>query len=99
VDADTLRHIDDRSTRIEDEANGLVFVLLGEVSACRHAIPSAAISGSLRPSVYKIGNSLLLILSAFAGWAVAGAIKRQWRQEPTDQALPLIAPVHGANLT
>jgi hypothetical protein len=26
------------------------------VSACRHAIPSAAISGSLRPGVYKIGN-------------------------------------------
>jgi len=43
--------------------------------------------------------AVLLILSAFAGWAVAGAIKRQWRQEPTDQALPLIAPARGANLT
>ena len=36
--------------------------------------------------------AVLLTLSAFAGWAVAGAIKRQWRQEPTDKALPLIAP-------
>ena len=35
-----------------------ILVLLGEVTACRHAIASAAISGSLRPSVYKIGNSL-----------------------------------------
>jgi transposase len=41
VDADTLRHFDDGSARIEDEANGLILVLLGEVSACRHAIPSA----------------------------------------------------------
>src|SRR5581483_8232061 len=41
---------------IEHETNGLVLVLLGEVSACRHASTSAAISGSLRPGVYKIGN-------------------------------------------
>lgn len=27
--------------RIEDEANGLILVLLGEASACRHANPSA----------------------------------------------------------
>jgi hypothetical protein len=56
VDADTLRHLGDGSARIEDEANGLILVLLGEVPACRHAISSAAISGSLRPVVYKIGN-------------------------------------------
>jgi acyl-CoA synthetase (AMP-forming)/AMP-acid ligase II len=32
VDAATSRHIGDRSTRIEDEANGLILVLLSEVS-------------------------------------------------------------------
>src|SRR3954466_4675840 len=52
----SLRHLGDRSVRIEDEANRLILVLLGEVTACRHAIASAVISGSLRPSVYKIGN-------------------------------------------
>src|SRR3954465_3246253 len=36
-----FRHLGDGSARIEDEANGLILVLLGEVSACRHAIPSA----------------------------------------------------------
>src|SRR3954452_18465737 len=41
MDADCLRHLGDGSARIEDEANGLILVLLGEVSACRHAIPSA----------------------------------------------------------
>src|SRR3712207_1877152 len=41
VDADTPRHFDDGSARIEDEANGLILVFLGEVSACRHAFPSA----------------------------------------------------------
>ena len=41
MDADTLRHLGDGSARIEDEANGLILVLPGEVSACRHAIPSA----------------------------------------------------------
>jgi hypothetical protein len=56
VDADTFRQLGDGSAGIEDEANGLVLVLLGEVSACRHASTSAAISGSLRPGVYKIGN-------------------------------------------
>lgn len=56
MDADTSRHFGDRSARIEDDANGLILVLLGEASACRHAIPPLAISGSLRPSVYKIGN-------------------------------------------
>src|SRR4051794_1176362 len=56
MDADTLRHIGDGPARIEDEGNGLILVLLGEVAACRHAMSSAAISGSLRPSVYKIGN-------------------------------------------
>ena len=34
----------------------------------------------------------LVVLSALGGWAVAGAIKRQWRQEPTDQQLQLISP-------
>ena len=29
------------------------------MSACRHAIPPLAISGSLRPGVYKIGNGSL----------------------------------------
>ena len=47
VDADALRHLGDGSARIEDEANGLILVLLGEVAACRHAMSSAAISGSL----------------------------------------------------
>jgi hypothetical protein len=56
MDADAFRHLGDGTARIEDEANGLILVLLGEVSACRHAMPSAAISGSLRPGVYKIGN-------------------------------------------
>ena len=41
VDADTSRHLGDRSARIEVQANGLVPVLLGKVSACRHAISSA----------------------------------------------------------
>ena len=36
--------------------------------------------------------AVLLVPSALGGWAVAGAIKRQWRQEPTDQQLPLISP-------
>jgi hypothetical protein len=31
-----------RSVRIEDEADGLILVLLSEVSACRHAIPPLA---------------------------------------------------------
>ena len=56
MDADTLRYFGDGPARIEDEANGLILVFLGEVTACRHAISSAAFSGSLRPSVYKIGN-------------------------------------------
>ncbi len=33
-----------------------ITVFLGEVAACRHAISSAAVSGSLIRSVYKIGN-------------------------------------------
>jgi hypothetical protein len=36
--------------------------------------------------------AVLLILSALGGWAVAEAIKRQWRQEPTDQRQLLISP-------
>ena len=36
--------------------------------------------------------AVLVVLSALGGWTVAGAIKRQWRQEPTDQQLPLISP-------
>ena len=38
MDADTFRYFGDRSAGIEDEANGLILVLLGEVTACRHAI-------------------------------------------------------------
>jgi hypothetical protein len=56
VDANTFRHLGDRPAGIQDEANGLVLLLLGEASACRHASTSAAVSGSLRPGVYKIGN-------------------------------------------
>src|SRR3954454_6707634 len=56
VDTDTPRHLGDGSARIEHEAHGLVLVFLSEVPAYRHAIASAAISGSLRPGIYKIGN-------------------------------------------
>jgi hypothetical protein len=55
VDADTSRHLGDRSARIEMQANGLVPVFLGEASACRHAISSAGNQRQSRPSVYKIG--------------------------------------------
>ena len=37
------------------QANGLVLVLLGEASACRHEISSAGNQRQSRPSVYKIG--------------------------------------------
>jgi hypothetical protein len=65
VNASTFRHFGDSSVRIEDEADGLILVLLGDVSP---RDPSAGISGSLRPSVYKIGDgSLRIVLVAREG--------------------------------
>ena len=61
VDADASRHLDDRSARIEMQANGLVPVLLGEASACRHAISSAGTQRQSRPGVYKIGYGPALV--------------------------------------
>jgi hypothetical protein len=43
------------------------------VSACRHAIPPLAISGSLRPGVYKIGNGSGLRRFARRGLAAVQA--------------------------
>jgi len=36
--------------------------------------------------------AVLIVSSAVAGWAVSGAIQRQWRQEPGDEGLPLLSP-------
>ncbi|OLM09385.1 hypothetical protein Ae706Ps2_6406 [Pseudonocardia sp. Ae706_Ps2] len=56
MDADTLRYLGDCSAGIEDKTDGLVLILLGEMAACHHAIPSAAISGSLRPVSTRSGT-------------------------------------------
>jgi hypothetical protein len=36
--------------------------------------------------------AVLVVASAVAGWAASGAIQRQWRQERSDEGLPLISP-------
>ena len=35
--------------------------------------------------------AVLIVASAVAGWAVSGAIQRQWRQERGDGGLPLLS--------
>jgi hypothetical protein len=36
--------------------------------------------------------AVLVVASALAGWAMSGAIQRQWRQERTDERPALMSP-------
>jgi hypothetical protein len=103
VDTDTLRHLGDRSARIEDEANRLVLVLLGEVSACRHARPplqSAAVydrvstrSGTVHLAPDNQAYNTLLRSTRCLGERGFALLTGRWRALQRVTISPLRCPV------